>query len=159
MNQVELEKLRLRKLIKHITGVQENCAELAFKLSERGEHDFARKLIANSMKHDSSKFDGIEWEHLHDGADPKLFKEALAQHVTTNEHHPEFYGEGGIHDMPRIFIAEMCADWFQRSKEFGSDLQEWINGVAKEKWDFDFRSESGKEIKDFVTLMLDKRFT
>ncbi len=159
MNQIELEKLRLRKLIKHITGVQENCNELAFKLSERGEHDFARQLIANGMVHDVSKFSGIEWEHLHEGADKALFKEALLQHVTTNSHHPEFYGEGGIHDMPRIYTAEMVADWYQRSKEFGSDLQEWINEVAKERWNFDFRSEVGKEIKDFVTLLLDKRFS
>lgn len=157
MDNIELEKARLRKLLKHINGVQANCNELAFRLSERGEHDFARELIANGMMHDSSKFFGIEWEHLHEDANKDLFVEAYKQHVETNKHHPEAWES--IHDMGRIYVAEMVCDWKQRSSEFGSDLMEWINDTAKEKWDFDFRSEVGKEIRDFVTLLLDKRFS
>lgn len=31
MDNIELEKARLRKLLKHINGVQANCNELAFR--------------------------------------------------------------------------------------------------------------------------------
>lgn len=151
-------KRRLHLILRHIQGVQGNCNELAFRLSERGEEDFARQLIANGLIHDNSKLHGIEWECLHDDVDPKLFQEALEHHQTTNEHHPEFW-QGGIHEMPRIYVAEMICDWKARSAEFGSDLMEWINEKAKKKWNFDCRDKIGKEIRDLTKLLLDKRFS
>lgn len=152
------EQTKLRNVIRHIQGVSENCNELAFRLSERGEQDFARRLIANGLIHDNSKLSGIEWECLHSGEEKKLFDEALHHHVTTNMHHSEFWGKEGVHDMPRIYIGEMVADWKQRSSEFGTDFNEWVTEVATKKYNFDFRSKAGKEIKDFVSLILDKSF-
>jgi hypothetical protein len=152
----KIESRRLHIILRHIQGVQANCNELAMRLIERGEADFGRNLIANGFKHDNGKFSGIEWECLHDGVDPKLFQEALEHHQTTNEHHPEFWRS--IHEMPRIYVAEMVCDWKARSNEFGSDLMEWINEKAKVKWDFDCRCKVGKEVRDFVQLLLDKKF-
>lgn len=154
----KIEQRRLHTILRHIQGVQLNCNELAFRLAENGEDDFARQLIANGLIHDNSKLSGIEWEYLHDDVDPKLFQEAVIHHQTTNEHHPEFW-DGGIHEMPRIYIAEMCCDWKARSAEFGNDLMEWIDEKAKKRWNFDCRSKAGKEIRDFTKLMLDKRFS
>lgn len=153
------EQKRLHVILRHIQGVQANCNELAFRLSEQGETEFARSLIANGLIHDNSKLSGVEWECLNDEVDPKLFQEALEHHQKTNMHHPEYWGEDGIHDMPRIFVAEMCCDWKARSAEFGSDLMEWIGEKAKAKWNFDCRDKVGKEIRDFTKLLLDKRFS
>lgn len=63
MDTAEIEKQRLRSVLRHIQGVQANCNELAFRLSENGEDDFARQLIANGLIHDNSKLSGIEWEY------------------------------------------------------------------------------------------------
>lgn len=153
------EQLKLHTILRHIQGVQANCNELAFRLAANGENDFARQLIANGLVHDNSKLSGIEWECLHDDVSDELFQEALEHHRTTNEHHPEFWGADGIHDMPRIYVAEMVCDWKQRSSEFGSDLMEWIDEKAKKKWDFDCRDKVGKEIREFTKLLLDKRFS
>ena len=153
------EQLKLHTILRHIQGVQANCNELAFRLAANGENDFARQLIANGLLHDNSKLSGIEWEFLHDDVSDELFQEALEHHRTTNEHHPEFWGADGIHDMPRIYVAEMVCDWKQRSSEFGSDLMEWIDEKAKKKWNFDCRDKAGKEIRDFTKLLLDKRFS
>lgn len=159
MDTAEIEKQRLRSVLRHIQGVQANCNELAFRLSENGEDDFARQLIANGLIHDNSKLSGIEWEYLHEGVDPKLFQEALEHHQTTQPHHPEHYGEDGIHDMPRIYVAELVCDIKQRSSEFGSDLKGWIQEVGMNKWKFTYRTKVGKEIKEFINILLDKSFS
>lgn len=149
----ELVNQRLHSIIRHINGVRENCNELARRLVAAGEIDFARNLIANSLDHDRSKLVGIEWEALHEKDHPH-FQIALQHHITTNRHHPEAWEN--IHEMPRIFVAEMVADWKTRANEFGTDLRQWISEVAVKKWDFDIRSKVGKEIKYFVNLSLDK---
>lgn len=152
----EIVNKRLHSILRHIDGVRENCNEMARRLVAIGETDFARKLIANSSGHDKSKLEGIEWEYLHDEKHPH-FAVALHHHITTNLHHPEAWGS--IHEMPRIFVAEMVADWKTRCNEFGTDLKNWIAEKATERWKFEPRSKIAKEIKCFVELILDPKFT
>jgi hypothetical protein len=136
---------------------------LGERLIESGEIAFGLALIANGLKHDQSKLHGIEWSFLmrveKDDAKAKDYlKIAWQQHVQTNEHHPEYWGEDGMSEMPRIFIAEMVCDWYARSQEMGTDLRGWIKDDATKKYDMSLQGKSYKQVKSFVDMLLDPEF-
>lgn len=150
---------RLKCLLRHIDHVREDTEILGAKLIERGEFDFGKTLIKNGLIHDNSKFEGIEWEELN-GHHDHLLDIAIREHVLKNPHHPEYWGvSGGIHAMPRIFVAEMVVDWRARSTEFGKDLWQWITGTAQDRFKFSLENdEVGREITEFVNLLLEPAF-
>ncbi len=157
------EHKRLDILLRHIHGVQEGCQLLGMRLMTRGEASLGRALIANGMVHDNSKFRGLEWQYLNDDRWPipdggeELFKAALHQHVTTNPHHPEYW-DGGVAEMPRLYLAEMLCDWKARSSEQGTDITEWVKEKAPERFDFSTSGRVYKELKDFLALLLERKF-
>lgn len=153
---------KIRAIARHIRNVEDNCLLLGEKLIERGEIDLGHKLIANGYVHDASKFWGIEWEHMalgaptvEEGAKLKL-KMAVMHHNRTNEHHPEYWGD--IRLMPRLYLAEMVADWKARSEEFGTSLRDWIDEVATKRFHFMKDERVSKEITEFVDLLCPKPF-
>jgi hypothetical protein len=148
----------LDNLTRHIHLVRSACSMLGKRLVNAGRVEFGRNLIARGFAHDQSKFHGIEWDYLHQGDDIDKTKlwDAIKQHVATNDHHPEFHG--GIDNMPEIAIAEMCCDWYARSQEFGKDLREWIRKEAFKKYKFNYRTQEGKWVKNFVNLLLKDYF-
>lgn len=160
-----MEDNRLTTLLLHVNAVQENCLLLGNKLIDAGEVDFGIKLIANGRIHDYSKFFGIEFEYLNDNAwpypdnDPRkpLFLEALHHHTKTNPHHPEYWGN--IQEMSRLYLAEFCCDIKARSNEQGTDLREWIRDKATDKFHFKVNSKTYKQIKYFIDLLLQKKFS
>jgi hypothetical protein len=159
MTSEEIQNKRLERLLRHITNVREATNILGHNLIERGEDQIGRELIANGLIHDHSKFSGIEWLYLHDDVkikEPEKFQCAALQHVHTNEHHPEYWGS--IHEMPRLYVAEMVCDWKARSSEFGNDLMEWIEGKATEKFDMSIHSPVYQQIVEFKELLLDPMF-
>ena len=103
-------------------------------------------------------FSGIEWDYLHAGKDIPREKLELAikQHVTTNSHHPEYWG--GIEQMPEIAVAEMVVDWYARAMEFGTGLREWIKNTAIEKFRIKTDSPEYKRLQKFVDLLLEDSF-
>lgn len=130
------------------------------KLIKSGEEKFGLTLIANGRIHDNSKFHGTEWLYLNDEiaeVSPDLFQMAVQQHVTTNPHHPEYWSNG-VDEMPRIYIAEMVADWGARSQEFGNDLREWIKQNAYERFSIPPTGKVAKQIKFFLSLLLEPAF-
>lgn len=46
-------------------------------------------------------------------------REAIAHHVTTNRHHPEFHDDPN--NMTDVDLIEMVCDWAAMSQEFGQD--------------------------------------
>jgi hypothetical protein len=153
---------RLTSLLRHISHVQENCRIIAERLMAGGEEALGLALMANAQVHDNSKFRGVEWLYLNDGAwprdaDDEAFRLALRQHVTTNAHHPEYWG--GIEEMPRVFLAEMTADWKARSNEMGTDLLEWVKEKATARFGFSTSGRVYKEIKSFTDILLERKFT
>ncbi len=133
---------------------------------EDGEKELGLRLIANGQVHDHSKFFGIEYRWLNDGAWPlvaqdatnlALFNAAKHQHVTTNAHHIEFW-PGGADEMDRLHMAEMVADWHARASEQGTCLISWVKEVATKKYEFSTSGRVYKELKGFIDLLLDKRF-
>ncbi len=154
-----LTEKRLSTILRHISNVREDCELLGNKLIEQGEMDTGRKLIANGLIHDNSKLHGIEWAYLHQDILEKeelLFKAAAKQHVHTNPHHPEYWGD--IEQMPRVYVAEMVCDWHARSSEFGTDLRAWIKEKAFTKYKIPINGRIHGEIKEFLILLLDRRF-
>lgn len=145
-------------LTRHIHLVRQGCSMLGKRLVQLGRAEFGRILIARGFAHDQSKFHGIEWDCLHVGEEINKDRllEAIKQHVSTNDHHPEFWG--GIDNMPEVAVAEMCCDWYARSQEFGKDLRVWIKKEAFKKYDFDYRTEQGKWVKLYVNILLKNYF-
>jgi hypothetical protein len=157
---------RLDNLLRHITHVRDNCQRMGVALIQGGEEELGRQLIANGHIHDQSKFRGIEWEYLNDGAWPweganpqeeEMFRAALRQHVLTNAHHPEFHKT--IFDMGRIHLLECVADWAARSAEQGTDLMGWIRGRATDRFGFTVKCRVYREIKGAVGMLLEGAFT
>lgn len=148
--------MTLDKICNHIDNVQRNCRRLAEALILKGEYDFGKTLIAHAYIHDNSKFFGLEFEYLNQKDNKEMLFCAVRQHQSVNPHHPEYWG--GIHNMPRIYIAEMVADWLARSQEFGSSLMEWVKEKATEKFGFTMEDRVGKEIKFFIDILCENSF-
>ena len=145
---------KIEDVLSHIQNVQRNCYKLGLKLIKHGEVEFGRKLIANGQVHDNSKFTGFEFRHLF--YDSPLLQEAIINHSSTNEHHPECWG--GIQHMPQIYLAEMVCDCAARSAEFGSDIRKWFAEVATGKYKFEMDDAVGKNITRFLDLLLSAAF-
>jgi hypothetical protein len=149
----------LQKTLQHMENVRTRCEMLGLRLIERGEPDFGVRLISLGREHDLSKLKGIEWDALDamtKSEHPELFGAALEQHHLDNPHHPEHWGT--IHDMPRVYVAEMVCDWAARSSEFGSSFWAYVEGQAMAKFGFTDQDEVYREIKDFADLLLEKAF-
>lgn len=111
------------------------------------------------MLHDNSKFRGGEWEYLNDvtkNSKPELFDAIVKEHCESNPHHPEYWGN--IQSMPTVYLAEMVCDWKARSDEFGTDLRIWVKESAAKRWSFSLQGRVYREIKEFLDLLLDKKF-
>lgn len=155
----------LEIVLNHIKGVQDNCKKLSSRLlkieSDREYNNhISIKLLARGYCHDNSKFKGVEWLYLRDAVKinhPELFNIALYQHVTTNDHHPEFW-PGGIQFMTDDAIAEMVCDWKSRSDEMGTSLKDWIKESATQKFNFTINDKIYKKISFYVDRLLDPIF-
>lgn len=152
---------KLFSIIDHINNVCDAAEKLAERIIDNAESqedlDFARRLVQRARRHDFSKFEGIEWESLHRGADDPLLKTAIHQHQQTNDHHPQYF-IGGIQQMSDLQIAEMICDWKSRSAEMGTDLRSFVKDVATKRFGFTTNSSVYKKIKKFVDLILESSF-
>jgi hypothetical protein len=157
----ELTLRRLEATVEHIQNVQRNAWALAKKLIENDEHHLARELVANSLRHDQSKLNGIEWDFLL--TDPKTDDDksklvlAISNHNRTNSHHPEFWPDG-IGSMSDVALAEMVCDWKSRSDEHGTDLREWMKEKAPKRYDYPTGGKVYKRLKYFSDLILGDGF-
>lgn len=157
----EEEKARLYietidKICLHIDAVQRNCKKLAERLILNGELEFGRKLIAHAYIHDNSKFYGLEFDFLTQRDDKDKLFLAVRNHQQLNAHHPEHWGS--IHEMPRLYIAEMVCDWLARSQEFGTGVRDFVKIKAMPKYDFKEGDECYKQIEEFISLLCHNDF-
>jgi hypothetical protein len=150
----------LELVLRHIEHVRNDCEVLGKKLIEAGELAIGLQLIANGHIHDNSKLSGIELEYLNEETKieyPDKFELAWQQHVKTNPHHPEYWGN--IDEMPRIYLAEWVCDCHTRSSEFGTDLREWVKNDATRRFKITTSGRTYKQIKEFIDLLLERKFT
>lgn len=153
MDSSEVEKIE--SVFNHIQNVQRYCHKLGIKLMKMGEIELGRNLICNGQIHDNSKFKGIEFDHLFYG-DP-LLPEIVKHHQSINPHHPEYWGS--IHNMPRVYIAEMVCDWYARSTEFGSGIRDWVENSAPQRFGFSKEDKVYETIQEMLELLLDRSFS
>lgn len=146
---------RIEMVFNHIQNVQRSTYKLGLKLMKRGEIELGRNLIAHGQIHDNSKFKGIEFDHLQ-YSDP-LLPEVVKHHQSVNPHHPEYWGS--IHDMPRVYVAEMVCDWYARSTEFGTGIREWIDNKALQKFEFSKEDPVYGVIQEMLSLLLEPSFS
>lgn len=145
---------KLTSIIKHIKRVEDNCNELARKIMPT-DLRFALHLIRLGRIHDASKFDDLEFHHLHKG-EPR-FNEALERHHHINLHHPECW-IGGIKQMSDIYLAEMVCDCVARGQLFGSDTRKWFSEEATVKYGFTMEDRCGQRIEYYLNLLLTEPF-
>lgn len=149
----------LDSVIRHIKLVQDACLLLGKRLIRAGEVKLGLHLMANGLRHDLSKFHGIEWNYLKADSlshNKEMFYQALNSHQNSNHHHPEFWG--GISEMPRVYLAEFVCDTFARSTEMGTDLRNWMKEEATKKYDFSLQGKVYKQLKYFIDMLLDPAF-
>jgi len=148
--------VKVDKLIRHISNVQENCQLLGKKFIDNGEIEFGVQLIANGQIHDYSKWKGIEFDYLIAGEFNGELKLAAQHHSRTNPSHPEYWSS--IDLMPRVYVAELCCDWLARANEFGTDVWEYVEEKAMPRYSIDRNSKTYKWIEEFLGMLLDKPF-
>lgn len=156
IDDMDVVLLKVDKLTRHISNVQEACKLLGKKLIENGEIEFGINLMANGQIHDKSKWSGIEWDYIVYGDFNGEAKLASQHHNRTNPHHPEFWVN--IDSMPRIYVAEMCCDWLARSNEFGTDIWEYVKEQAIPRYKIAIKGEIYRWIKEFLNMLLEKPF-
>jgi hypothetical protein len=61
--------------------------------------------------------------------------------------------------MPDVYLAECVMDWKERASEFGTDLRDWIKDKATRKFKFALQSKVYKEIKEYLDLVLEPKFS
>lgn len=154
------DEKHLKSLLRHVDNVRQASLLLGERIIEKGEEKLGIDLITNGQIHDYSKFRGSEWLYLRpeilDSDKKHLFESSKNQHVMTNPHHPEYWG--AIHQMPRLYIAEMVCDWSARSHEQGNDLRDWIKEKGTKAFGMTVQSKVYREIKFFVDLLLEPEF-
>jgi hypothetical protein len=114
----------------HIERVRK-CLTLLAEVTEYGE-----ALLERARVHDASKFgpeeripyvwlteyhrcrrNGESFEYSEGIAEN--VKRAIAHHVLSNRHHPEFHADPD--DMSKVDLIEMVCDWTAMAQEFGQD--------------------------------------
>lgn len=161
-----------KKMIKQIEDTVNHkklfldSANLMFNLLlEIGENDLALGVIRRASVHDNSKFSDIEIEALSqisekqenkDGFTNPEYKlnneqlELIKTHWKHNRHHPEHFNS--IYDMNTLDILEMICDWHARSKEYGTDLIEFV--IKRQANRFNFPSDLFKAILGICIIMV-----
>lgn len=128
----------LDTVIPHKIAVYQAGAEMA-------RHEWFLPFIAESKElwldnlylHDLSKFSaneafGYAFHNFKSKEFDLAFERAWHHHKMHNPHHPEYYlnpSRGGnleVLPMPKIYIAEMVADWIGAGKVYGSTLEDWL---------------------------------
>jgi Family of unknown function (DUF5662) len=136
-------------------------------LAEVTAHD--EELTDRARVHDASKFGAEErvpyvWlteYHRHrrtgepfeypDGMAEKV-KLAIAHHVTSNRHHPEFHGDPN--EMSNVDLIEMVCDWTAMAQEFrqdGGSARGWADKVVGKR--VAFNEEKRRFIYEVIGLL------
>ncbi len=113
----------------------------------------ASDLFKRAIEHDNTKFMPEEFD-AYEEALPKFeqttygseaykqvcrdIKPAIQHHITSNRHHPEYFGEAGINGMTLIDLIEMVCDWIAASQrtEKSNDIYQGLE-INKERFHID----------------------
>jgi hypothetical protein len=147
---INIEKLSLEMndTIIHREAVMRSGTYLTRYLISEGRNLDAIRLIGRCSVHDISKIQNTEefmslasiiedLDQLHniEYVLDEQQKDAIKLHHKNNRHHPEYYDNAN--DMTDLDILEMACDCHARSKQFKTDLLDYINAQQKIRFNFD----------------------
>ena len=150
MRQIDTEKLSMEM---NDTMIHRQCVirsgnYLAKYLIHRNRSVDAIRLIGRCQIHDMSKITNAEefmalasivdtLEDLRDVNHTQSEEqiEAKSLHWKRNSHHPEYYDSPN--DMTDLDLMEMACDCHARSKQFGTNLMDYINAQQEIRFHFD----------------------
>ena len=121
----------------HKEYVMNSCEILARYLESKGALNHAKKLRERAKVHDNSKICCEDELHalsriINDKTSLKdsskqlseIKQDAIRLHWKHNSHHPEHFKSPM--DMSRLDVMEMCCDWHARSKQYGTNLLDFV---------------------------------
>ena len=134
----------------HRACVMRSGKYLAMYLISRGRSVDAIRLIARCSIHDISKLQNTEEllclasivDEMGDMLDTHHVltpgqEEGTRLHHAHNDHHDKYHDDPN--DMTEIQIMEMACDLHARSKQFGTDLMDYVNTQQKLRFHYDAR--------------------
>lgn len=152
----------LEKVIPHKVAVFDAGSEMA---EQPWFFDFIGESpdlwFDNLWLHDLSKFSanevfGYAFHDFKSDQPDIAFDCAWIHHKNHNEHHPEYWlnvGRDGMVSpvrMPKIFVAEMVADWLGAGKTYGATLEEWLpKNISK----FRFSPQTVVDLKEILGML------
>lgn len=124
-------------VIPHKIAVYQAGVELSRQEWFKDLHFSMTEFLGNIWLHDISKFSanecfGYAFSNFKTGKMSEGFPSAWNHHKNHNPHHPEYWlsvnknGETNPLPMPKIYVAEMVADWIGAGETYGSTLEEWL---------------------------------
>ena len=137
---------------------------LANALIEMGRSVDAIRLIGRCSVHDISKIQGTdefmslasivdqmhEMQNVSHELSPQQ-KEAIRLHWKRNSHHPEYYDNPN--DMSEMDLLEMACDCHARSKQYGTNLIEYI--TIQQELRFHFDREHFRKLRAYCMALVE----
>lgn len=136
----------INDLIEHKKLILDCCQTMSKYLYKNGQHELSKEILRRAVVHDNSKLDEDEMEKFLElrikdkpfkNANSMLSdfeKERIKIHWSKNRHHPEYFED--ISQMEEIDIIEMVCDWAARSRQYGTDLIDFVKTRQKNRFNF-----------------------
>ena len=166
MKTIDTEKLskEMNDTLVHRACVMRSGQYLSRFLIHRNRSVDAIRLIGRCSVHDMSKIQNTEEfmalasivDEISDmqNVEHILSKEqvnAIRLHWKRNSHHPEYYDNPN--DMSEMDLLEMACDCHARSKQYGTDLIEYI--TVQQDLRFHFDREHFRKLKAYCTALVE----
>lgn len=164
MKRIDTDKLsrEMADTLIHMDCVKRSGQYLASYLIHNNRSIDAIRLLGKCAVHDVSKIQNTQEfmalasiiDDIHQMADAEHVQskeqvEAKQLHWANNSHHPEHYENPN--DMSELDLLEMACDCHARSKQFGSDLIEYID--CQQNIRFNFDDDHLKRLKTYCVAL------
>jgi hypothetical protein len=134
--------------------------------------DTVLELFKRAIAHDESKFSAEEFD-LYEEALPKFeqtvygteeykqvcrdIKPAIKHHITSNRHHPEYFGDKGVNGMTLIDLLEMSVDWLAASQRNSTNNLNIDKGLEINKDRYGISDQLFEVIKNTIDWLQERR--
>ena len=138
----------VKRMNKHKRFVTHFANKMNYSFSEHDVDKFDDDVIEIQIKFSWSKFKKIPLSN----EDIHLIDKVTLQHITTQQHHPEYWIEDksilqnftrrhpvynlDCRKMSKTALIEMCCDWCAMGKEFHNTAIEWADKTVNKRWLF-----------------------
>ncbi len=125
--------------IAHIKKVQHYLSHIINEFEGRRDTHDDSKLVSPEVEHFDRVFN-VRSLYAYNSPEYKAILAsilpALEHHYANNDHHPQFYGERGIHGMGLIQLLEMLVDWKAAGEQDNGCIYRSIEINSRERFKF-----------------------